>query len=142
MNIGNWIVVSFVLFAAFIGTLVAVCLREDVSLVSKDYYQEELVYEDQIQRLNNVAELSEKPVIRVVDHTVQIEFSRFDAIEHARLQIFCPSNARMDRSFSVKSSDEPIQSFQLDPLQKGMHRAKLQWEMNGKEFFLEEVIFI
>lgn len=67
MSIGHWIVVSFVLFAAFIGTLVAVCLREDISLVTKDYYQEELAYQDQIQRLNNVAELKEKPVIRVVD---------------------------------------------------------------------------
>ena len=142
MNFGNWIVVSFVLFAAFIGTLVVVCLREDISLVSKDYYQEELVYEDQIQRLNNVAALKEKPVISVVDHMVQVEFSQFNTIEHAELEIFCPSNASMDRKFLVKSSDQPVQFFKLDPLQKGMHRAKLQWEMNGKEFYLEEVIYI
>ena len=142
MNIGNWIVVSFVLFAAFIGTLVVVCLREDISLVSKDYYEEELAYEDQIQRLNNVAGLTEKPVIKVVDHMVQVEFNQFSSIEHAELKIFCPSNASMDRKFLVKSSEETVQYFQLDPLQKGMHRAKLQWEMNGKEFYLEEVIFI
>ena len=142
MNFGNWIVVSFVLFAAFIGTLVVVCLREDISLVSKDYYQEELAYEDQIQRLNNVAALKEKPVIRVVDRMVQVEFSQFKTIEHAELEIFCPSNASMDRKFLVKSSDQPVQFFQLDPLQKGMHRAKLLWEMNGKEFYLEEVIYI
>lgn len=142
MNIGNWIVVSFLLFAAFIGTLVVVCLREDISLVSKDYYQQELIYEDQIQRLNNVAGLKEKPVIRVIDHQVQVEFNQAGPIEHAELTIFCPSNASMDRKFLIKSSDQPIQFFQLDPLQKGMHRAKLQWEMDGKEFYLEEVIYI
>ncbi len=142
MNFGNWIVVAFVLFAAFIGTLVAVCVREDISLVSKDYYQEELVYQDQIQRLNNVAGLKEKPVITVVDHMLQIEFNQFDAMEKAELKIFCPSNAKMDRNFLVKSSDTQIQFFKLDPLQKGMHRAKLQWTMNGKEFYFEEVIYI
>ena len=142
MNFGNWIVVSFVLFAAFIGTLVVVCLREDISLVSKDYYQEELVYQDQINRLNNVAELEEKPVIKVVDHMIQIEFTQFYSMENAELEIFCPSNAKMDRKFLVKSSGENIQFFKLDPLQKGMHRAKLQWETNGKEFFMEEVIYI
>lgn len=142
MNFGNWIVVAFVLFAAFIGTLVAVCVREDISLVSKDYYQEELVYQDQIQRLNNVAGLKEKPVIKVVDHMLQIEFNQFNAMENAELKIFCPSNAKMDRNFLVKSSDTEIQFFKLDPLQKGMHRAKLQWTMNGKEFYLEEVIYI
>lgn len=142
MNFGNWIVVSFVLFAAFIGTLVVICLREDISLVSKDYYQEELVYEDQIQRLNNVAALNEKPVISVVDHMVQVEFSQFSSMNHAELHIFCPSNAGMDRKFPLNPTDKTVQFFKLDPLQKGMHRAKLQWEMNGKEFYLEEVIFI
>jgi hypothetical protein len=142
MNFGNWIVVAFVLFAAFIGTLVVVCVREDISLVSKDYYQEELVYQDQIQRLNNVADLKEKPVIKVVDHMLQIEFNQFKSMENAELKIFCPSNAKMDRNFLVKSSDTQIQFFKLDPLQKGMHRAKLQWTMNGKEFYLEEVIYI
>ena len=86
--------------------------------------------------------MKDKPVIKVVDHTVQIEFNQFNAIENAELQIFCPSNDRMDRKFLVKASSEPVQVFQLDPLQKGMHRAKLRWEMNGKEFFLEEVIYI
>jgi len=64
MNIGKWIVVAFVLFAAFIGTLVVVCVRQDVSLVSRDYYRQELAYQNQIQRLNNTAALLEKPVIR------------------------------------------------------------------------------
>jgi hypothetical protein len=41
----------FILFAAFIGTLVTVCLRQDISLVSKDYYKEELQYENQLTRL-------------------------------------------------------------------------------------------
>jgi hypothetical protein len=40
MNWGKWIIVSFVLFAGFIGTLVTVCVRQDISLVSKDYYKE------------------------------------------------------------------------------------------------------
>jgi len=142
MSIGHWIVVSFVLFAAFIGTLVAVCLREDISLVTKDYYQEELAYQDQIQRLNNVAELKVKPVIRVVDRVVQVEFKQFNSMTNAELNIFCPSNAQMDRKFTLKASEDSVQFFPLDPLQKGMHRAKLQWEMNGKEFYLEEVIFI
>ena len=51
MNWGKSIVLSFVLFAAFIVTLVTVCLRQDISLVSKEYYKEELQYENQLTRL-------------------------------------------------------------------------------------------
>ena len=53
MNWGKWIIVSFVLFAAFIGILVVICVRQDISLVSKNYYQEELAYQQQIDRMNN-----------------------------------------------------------------------------------------
>ena len=47
MNFGKWIVVAFVFFSLFIGTLVTVCVRQDISLVSTDYYKEELIYQDQ-----------------------------------------------------------------------------------------------
>ena len=59
MNWGKSIILAFVLFAGFIATLVVVCVREDISLVSKDYYKEELLYQDQIQRLNNASQLKE-----------------------------------------------------------------------------------
>jgi hypothetical protein len=78
----------------------------------------------------------------VVDHIVQVEFNQFNTMTNAELNIFCPSNEQMDRKFILKASRDSVQFFPLDPLQKGMHRAKLQWEMNGKEYFLEEVIFI
>ena len=45
MNWGKSIVLAFVLFAVFIGVLVAVCVREDISLVSRNYYNEELDYQ-------------------------------------------------------------------------------------------------
>jgi hypothetical protein len=42
MSWGKWIVVSFLLFAGFIATLVTICMKEDVGLVSSSYYDEEL----------------------------------------------------------------------------------------------------
>ena len=142
MNFGKWIVVAFVLFATFIATLVTVCVRQDISLVSKDYYADELNYQGQIQRLNNTAQLQERPVIKVVNHTLHIEFNQLDKMENGTLKLFCPSNAKMDRDFKVSPSHPQVQSFNLDALQKGMYRAKLSWKMNGKEFYQEEVIYI
>lgn len=142
MNFGNWIVVAFILFAAFIATLVTVCVRQDVSLVSKDYYKEELGYQEQIHRLNNTAALEAKPVIKIVDHTLQVNFNHAGKIENGELKLFCPSNAKMDRIFPVESSEERTRTFEINTLQKGMYRAKLFWKMNGKEFYQEEVIHI
>ena len=53
------------MFAAFIATLVTVCLRQDISLVTREYYKEELNYQAQINRIAHTTMLSEKPSIQV-----------------------------------------------------------------------------
>jgi hypothetical protein len=143
MNWGKWIIVSFVLFTAFIATLVTVCVREDISLVSKDYYKEELAYQDQIGRIQNASVLLKKPVIKVINKmTLQVEFDRFTEIENGELRLFRPSDAAMDKKFLLKASSTSTQQFSTENLDKGMYRARMVWTMGGEEFFIEEVIFI
>lgn len=143
MNWGKWIIVSFVLFAAFIATLVTVCVRQDVSLVSKDYYKEELAYQDQMGRIKNASLLAKRPTIKIVDkNTMQVDFDQFNKVEKGELQLFRPSNAAMDKKFNFNASDAPSQQFSTENMDKGMYRARMIWTMGGKEFFVEEVIFI
>lgn len=141
MNWGKWIIVSFVLFIAFIATLVTVCVREDVSLVTTDYYQDEIAYQDQLDRLSNTKALTEKPSIKVTDdRDLEIAFTKFNEIEKGTLQLFRPSNEQMDRHFTIEASNRPQQYYTLDGLPKGMYRARLQWTMHGKEYYLEEIV--
>ena len=143
MNWGKSIVLSFILFAAFIGTLVTVCLRQDISLVSKDYYKEELLYENQLTRLKNVSQLESKPVIKVLENkTIQITFDRFNDMENGELRLFRPSDSSKDKKYSIVPTSNATQEFPTTDLTPGMYRAKMQWTMNGKEYFFEEIIFI
>ncbi len=143
MNWGKWIVVSFVLFAAFIATLVTVCVRQDISLVSNDYYKEELVYQDQIGRMENASLLVNRPSIKIINkNTLEISFDQFNKIEKGELQLFRPSDATMDKKFHFKASDTPTQLFSTETMHRGMYRARMMWTMGEKEFFIEEVIFI
>jgi hypothetical protein len=142
MNWGNWIIVAFVLFAGFIATLVTVCMREDVSLVSKDYYQEELAYQDQMLRVNNANQLAGKPVIERNGDLLEIYFDEFDKIEKGTLKLFRPSDPKMDKAFVLESTEENKQSFSVNEFEKGMYRARMQWVMNGKEYFVETIVNI
>jgi hypothetical protein len=142
MNFGNWIVVAFVLFAIFIGVLVTVCVRQDISLVSKNYYSEELAYQDQIKRINNTTGLSKKPgIAKIDDNTIQITFDKELKIENGRVKFFCPSDPKMDRDFEL-TADGNTQLFNTSALRKGMYKVKLLWVMDGKEFYYEEIINI
>lgn len=142
MNWGNWIVISFVLFAMFIATLVTVCARQDISLVTRDYYQEELAYQDQIDRINNTLELKNRPSVIKVDNKIQVNFDQFPRVERGRLTLFCPSDPAYDRSFQLSPSSSSVQVFDPGNTKNGMYRARLQWEMDGKEFYTEEIIYL
>lgn len=140
MNWGKWIVVSFILFAAFIGVLVFICVRQDISLVSKDYYQEELVYQQQIERLNNTNRLEEKPMMTVAGRVLEIQFNQFNNVERGEVKLFRPSDMRFDKQFIIKTTAEKAQRFDVGSLPKGMYRAKMKWTMKGKEYFIENII--
>jgi hypothetical protein len=142
MNFGKWIVVAFVLFALFIATLVSICIKQDVNLVSKNYYKDELAYQDQITRLHNTAALKIKPEIRVQQDLVKINFPDLKQVEKGELKLFRPSDPSQDKSFEVTTSQAASESFHIEGLKKGMYRAQLQWTMGGKEYYIEEVIYI
>lgn len=139
MNIGKWIVVSFILFAVFIGTLVTVCMRQDVSLVSKNYYDEELQFQQQIERERNTSELATKPSVAVQGNLLTLAWNQSAPVTRGTISLFCPSNAKMDRTFSIATTNDS-QTFSLDDIAKGMYRVKLRWTMGDKEFYQEEVI--
>jgi hypothetical protein len=143
MNWGKSIIVAFVLFAAFIGTLVTVCIRQDISLVSKDYYKEELEFEQQMIRMKNVSLLNSKPTIKVLENgSIQIAFDHFAEVEKGELKLFRPSDSAMDQKFDLTPTSSLTQIFSTRSLEPGMYRAKMQWTMRGKEFFLEEIVYI
>ena len=83
MNWGKSIVLSFVLFAVFIGVLVAVCVREDISLVSRNYYNEELDYQTKMNGARNVDQLSQKPEISLTERQslrITFDFHEFETV--------------------------------------------------------------
>ena len=142
MNWGKWIVVSFVLFAIFIGVLVTVCVRQDISLVANDYYKQELDYQKQIDRDKNAQELFVKPEISIERNELKISFKDFNKIQAGEVKLFRPSNAASDMLFRLERSEEPIQSFDLQAKEKGMYKAQMKWSMDGKEFYIEQTVYL
>jgi hypothetical protein len=142
MNWGKSIVVVFVAFALFIGTLVTVCVRQDVSLVAPDYYKQELDYQNQIERLQNAAALSSKPAITVSSNQLQVSYVNFSQVEKGELKLFRPSDAKLDKTFSLQATNNSIQTFDITAQQSGMYKASIRWTMDGKEYFMEETIYL
>jgi hypothetical protein len=142
MNFGKAIVLSFVLFGLFISILVAVCIRQEVSLVSKDYYQEELDYQQKLDKIHNTNSLLQPPVITAAQGKVSVVFDSILKPETGELKLSRPSNARLDQQFKLDPSAGNSQQFELRSWEPGLYRAALTWKTEGKEYFLEKLIVL
>jgi hypothetical protein len=142
MNWGKWIVVSFILFALFIGVLVTICVRQDISLVSNDYYKQELDYQHQIDRSVNTDRLEVKPEISIINNSLQVNYHNFSSVQTGELKLFRPSNAASDMVFELKPTSDTLQVFDLTSQQKGMYKVRLKWSMNDKEYYLEKIVYL
>ena len=143
MNWGKSIVLAFILFAVFIGVLVTVCVRQEVSLVSKTYYQEELDFQAQLDRKRNTAALIDRPDIQVgEDQSLKITFTGFSQLEKGRLSLYSPSDATQDKTFPLQPTSATDQIFSTGKLKKGKYIARMTWTMHNKEFYYETTLYL
>jgi hypothetical protein len=140
MSWGKGIVIAFIAFGLFIGALVTVCVRQDISLVSKNYYAEELMYQEQIDRLNNAAALTERPSMVIRAGKLEVWFEGFERLEEGELVLTRPSDPRYDAKFTVNAGSDAVRVFDLSTYPNGLYNTALRWKMDGKEFLFQESI--
>jgi hypothetical protein len=142
MNWGKWIAVAFVSFAVFIGVLVTVCMREDVSLVSKKYYEEDLQFQQQFDQSTNAQALAFKPAVQIADQTLTLSYRNFERIEEGTITLMRPSDATLDHVFKVSQQQDTLQHFTLSDLTKGLYKVRVQWKEGEKEYRIDKTIVI
>jgi len=145
MNWGWSIFLSFVVFAIFIITLVVRTMQEDVNLVAEDYYQQEMKYQDQIDRIENSADLD--PVDMEVNYADQLVIFSFpsslsnNSVE-GELHFFRPSDSSLDYRINLDLNTDLTQRVSMINLSKGMWRVKISWKDGTREYYQEKVLVL
>jgi hypothetical protein len=117
---------------------------QDFSLVTEDYYKEEVEYQKQIDKKRNSAALEDKLKIEMLynERKVRLDFPAGLTEIHGEILFYRPSDVRQDVKFAVNLNSENYQDIWFDELQKGLWRVKVNWEANGKEYFDEKPLII
>lgn len=137
MSWGNKLIIVFIVFAALMATLVYKATQAKFELVSKDYYQDELRYQDKIDGAANAA--LEAPIsIQVNDEIISIEFP--DAQKNANITgeawFYCSVDATKDKRFVLSVDSTGIQRIERKGLQKGDYQIKISYEINQKKYYV------
>jgi nitrogen fixation protein FixH len=143
MSWGKGIALLYGSFVVFMLGLVYMCLKQkDLFLVTPKYYQEELAYQDKIDHMQNVADLSSEVGINYSETGIVVEFPEECKESSGEIRLYRPSNATMDISIPFSLSLNNTLDVAAGKLEKGLWVLKLNWTKGIKEYYLEEKIII
>jgi hypothetical protein len=142
MSWGNKLVFVFIAFAALIGTLVYKAVNTKFELVSKDYYKDELRYQDKIDGVANAAAAGDISIVQQ-DGTIQLQLPATlqNAAVEGEAWFYCKTNASHDKRFSLKM-DSGTQTFNTGDFEKDSYELKLQFTSGGSQYFYNGFITV
>ena len=141
------IIAVFVLFAGYIGYMVQRAMRTNVDLVSADYYQQELAYQ---QRMESVARTAALPAPVEVTHdratqrlTLQLPPALASQAVQGTLHFFRPSDEKLDFRLPFTPTGDPArQQLSTSKLLPGRWRLRLDFTAGGQQYYVDKELTI
>jgi nitrogen fixation protein FixH len=140
------IVAAFILF--ILGTIALIVLASSTTsdLVSENYYEQEIRYQGQIDRLTRTAQLDGQVQVAYDAAVRRIKISL--PTEHAtgktagRIQLYRPSAAGLDRELKLELDAAGTQAVDASSLLPGLWRVRVEWTAQDEEYFTDQKVVI
>jgi hypothetical protein len=144
MNWGYKIAILYIGFVLLILTLVGMSSRQKVDLVSADYYEKELKFQDRLDDLNRSNELSEPLVWSVQAGSILLNFpNEFKGRKTSgSIYFFRPSDSGMDKTLVIPADTNLVRNISTNILNSGLYKMEISWESEGQKYYNEGIIQI
>lgn len=141
MSWGNKLVFVFIAFAGLIGTLVYKSMQSSFDLVSKDYYKDELRYQEKIDAKASAAQFSAIQLTQTTE-VVVIQFPQELASKKfsGEAWFYCSTNAANDRKIAIEVTNNGEMIVPKVKLTKANYLVKLSWKVDDENYYTEKDI--
>ncbi len=138
------IIAWFVIFGAALAAWVSVALRQKIDLVRADYYEEEVHYQGQVDRLTRTAALRSEVSIHhdasKREITLLLPAAHRSPRPEGSIHFYRPSDAGLDFKVPLAVDGAGLQRIGTDALRGGLWKVRVQWNAVGHNYFYEQVI--
>jgi hypothetical protein len=144
MNWGKKIALLYLSFVALIVAMVTMAMNQKVDLVASDYYEQEIKYQDKINKIERTKMLSSQLTWKIEKDQITFEFPK-DAngkIKSGYINFFRPSNAEFDQKTEFKNDTLSNQIINIKKLNKGIYKMQIDWKAEDMEYYNEGIIQI
>jgi len=140
------IALALLAFAGGLVALIVAAVSSNSDLVVEDYYEQEIRYNQQLDRLartESVAdaiEIRHHPDLGVVILKFPADQAGPDLI--GEVHFYRPSAAGLDRKVSLAVNAAGMQVIPAGDLAPGLWEVKIRWTLGGEEYYLEQRLIV
>lgn len=141
INWGTGIVISLVLFAAMLTYYMIRGAQNPSDLVTEDYYEQEIKYQDRIDFTKNANDLGALE-ISIENKELKILFpTGFNSANATgKIHFYRPNKANIDFDVPLKIEANNAQSIDISTIVKGRWVLKIDMQAAGKNYYWENPI--
>jgi hypothetical protein len=140
----NWatgIVLAYTGFVALTIIMVVSTYKQNIDLITPDYYEQELKFQQRQAELTRSSHLKENLKVTLSGAEIAIQFPENSTIK-GEVQLFRPSDKKLDVRMPIKNNAGSAMYIGTAQLHKGMYKLQISWMMNDVAYFNEEIIVI
>jgi hypothetical protein len=139
-NWGTRIAVLYLGFVALIAVLVTMSMRQKTDLVSKDYYAQELAYQQKLDKMNRTRTLDEPVKWVVQNDRIQLQFpSGIQLPVKGTVTLFCASDAGKDLVIPFEARESTF-ALSLQKVVNGRYTLQLDWQAGEQTYYQEGAV--
>lgn len=134
------------LFGTGMAAWVVVAVRNDPELVRADYYEQEIAYQQQIDRLSRTAavrsEVSVAYDLAKAQVALRIPTAHLADKPTGTIHFYRPSNAKLDFKLPLTVDATGLQNVATTTLQAGLWKVRVSWTSGGYEYFHDQSLVL
>ncbi len=139
---GTGTAIFFAAFIVFMMVLVLLASRQGVQLVTEDYYEKELEFQDVQERMARADQLPEPLRWELKGNTLLLDFPEAAGVEfRGSLVFYNPSNEAKDQRMDFSTVNDSL-LLDLGALTAGRYTLKVECQHGGVEYYSEGMLLI
>jgi nitrogen fixation protein FixH len=139
------ITVFFIVFFSGLVAFIVFATTQHVDLVRADYYEEEIRFQQQIDRVNRTRQMAPDVTVAYDSgrHCIIIRLPLAQAGQASgQVHLYRPSDARLDQKLPLNLTADGSQRLDATKLRSGLWKVRVQWAVAGQEFYHDEAVVI
>lgn len=143
MNWGTGIIIMLVVFMIGLFVMVFIAVSQRVDLVTQNYYEKELVYQEEIDKLERAKALPQELTIHTGVEGIIVQFPENSIKSNLQgtVHLYRPSNSSLDRQYSVKVDTLSRMLIPYTGLYRGKWTVKVDWKMDEVSYLsIKEIL--